>query len=133
MKILKINTEKRRIGTLGEKIAAKHLKKQGYKILEKNFVAEGCEIDIIAKDGDTVVFVEVKTRSFKEDEVLSPAAAVTPDKQRKIIKAAKCYAAYNARDKALRLDVIEVILNETAANEINHIKNAFNYNSAHRG
>ncbi|MBQ7333647.1 MAG: YraN family protein [Clostridia bacterium] len=133
MEILKIKTKKRRIGDLGEKIAAKHLKKQGYKILEKNFVAEGCEIDIIASFGEVVAFVEVKTRSFKEDTLISPSAAVTPEKQRKIIKTAKCYAAYHAHGKILRLDVIEIILDGNKAKEINHIENAFNYNSAHRG
>ncbi len=129
MEILKVKTEKRKIGDLGEKLGAKLLKKEGYKILERNYVAEGCEIDIIAKREDTVVFVEVKTRSYKEGEILSPASAVTPEKQRKIIKAAKSYAAFCARDKALRLDVIEVILDGKRAKEINHIENAFNYNT----
>ena len=130
MEILKVKTKNREIGNLGEKIAAKYLKKQGYKILCKNYVAEGNEIDIIAKDGETVAFIEVKTRSFKDGETLSPASAVTAEKQRKIIKTAKIYAAYCARDKILRLDVIEVILEEKRAKEINHIKNAFNINTS---
>ena len=130
MEILKLKTEKRRIGNLGEKLASRLLKKEGYKILKRNYVAEGNEIDIIAKQGDTVVFVEVKTRNFKEDSELSPAAAVTPEKQRKIIKAAKCYAALFARQNTLRLDVIEVILDGGRAKEINHIENAFNYNTS---
>ena len=130
MKILEVKTEERRIGDLGEKFAGKYLKKHGYKILEKNFVAEGNEIDIIAKKGDTVAFVEVKARSFKEGEVLSPASAVTPEKQRKIIKCAKYYAAYHARGKILRLDIIEVIIDGKRAKEINHIQNAFNYNTS---
>ncbi len=130
MEILKVKTEKRKIGNLGEKLAAKLLKKEGYKILKRNYVAEGCEIDIIARRSDTVVFVEVKTRSYKEGEALSPASAVTPEKQRKIIKAAKCYAAFNAKGNPLRLDVIEVILDGRRAKEINHIENAFNYNTA---
>jgi len=132
MEILKLKTEKRRIGDLGERLAARYLKKHGYKILEKNFVAEGNEIDIIASLGDVVAFVEVKTRSYKEGEALSPAAAVTPEKMRKIIKTAKCYAAYHAHGKILRLDVIEIILDGSKAKEINHIENAFNYNSAHK-
>ena len=130
MEILKLKTEERRIGDLGEKLARKYLKKRGYKILEKNYVATGNEIDIIAKKNDTVVFVEVKARSYKENDTLSPASAVTPEKQRKIIKCAKYYAAYNARDKILRLDVIEVIVDGKRAKEINHIENAFNYNTS---
>ena len=130
MEILKVKTEKRKIGNLGEKIAAKFLKKSGYKILERNFVADGNEIDIIASKGELIAFVEVKSRSFKENVQLSPAAAVTPEKQRKIIKTAKYYAAYNAREKILRLDVIEVIIDGKRAKEINHIENAFNYNTS---
>lgn len=130
MEILKVKTNERKIGNLGEKLARRYLKRRGYKILKKNFVAEGCEIDIIAKRGETVAFVEVKARSFKEGEALSPAAAVTPEKQRKIIKAAKCYAAFNARDAVLRLDVVEVIIVGKRAKEINHIENAFNANTA---
>ena len=133
MQILKVKTKNRRLGDLGEKFAAKYLKKQGYKILEKNFVAEGCEIDIIAKRKDIVIFVEVKARNYKENEIISPSSAVTPDKQKKIIKAAKCYAAFSARDKILRLDVIEIIFGGKKPKEINHIENAFNYNTAHRG
>ena len=130
MESLKIKTEKRRIGNLGEKLAAKFLKKQGYKILKRNFVAEGAEIDIIARRKDTVVFAEVKTRSAKEGENLSPASAVTPEKQRKIIKAAKYYAAYNAKDFILRLDVIEILLESKRKRTINHIENAFNINTS---
>lgn len=130
MEILKIRTRERKIGDLGEKLARRHLKRKGYKILEKNFVAEGCEIDIIAKLGDTIAFVEVKARSFKNGDSLSPASAVIPEKQRKIIKAAKCYAAFRARGNVLRLDVIEVIIEGRRQKEINHIKNAFNYNTS---
>ena len=130
MEILKVKTEKRKLGNLGEKLARRQLKKEGYKILKKNYVAEGAEIDIIAKKRDTVVFVEVKTRSFKEGAVSSPASAVTPEKQRKIIKAAKSYAAFCARDCILRLDVIEVIIDGKRKKEINHIENAFNYNTS---
>ena len=132
MEILKVKTEKRRLGDLGEKLAAKYLKKQGYKILERNYVAEGNEIDIIASRAELIAFVEVKTRSFKSGEALSPAAAVTPEKQRKIIKTAKCYTAFACQDKLLRLDVIEVILDGKKAKEINHIENAFNFNSAYK-
>ena len=130
MKILKVKTEKRRTGDKGEAIACRHLRKKGYKILEKNYVAEGNEIDIIAKKGELVAFVEVKTRSYKEGEILTPSSAVTPEKQRKIIKTAKYYAAFNARNSLLRLDVIEVILDGGRAKEINHIENAFNYNTS---
>ena len=129
MRILKVKTKQRAIGDLGEKIAAKYLKKHGYKILERNFVAWDAEIDIVAKHKDLLAFVEVKTRSVT-DLLPSPASAVTPEKQRKIIKAAKSYAAFCTREYILRLDVIEIIIDGKHAKEINHIENAFNYNTA---
>ena len=133
MEVLKIKTEERRLGNLGEKLAARYLKRKGYKILERNYVNDGNEIDIIATKSGVVAFVEVKARSFKKDTELAPSSAVTPEKQRKIIKTAKYYAAYYARDKILRLDIIEVIIDGKRPKEINHIENAFNYNSANRG
>ena len=89
MNILKILTEKRLKGNLGERAAAKYLKKKGYKILERNLVANGNEIDIVAfdKKRNTVVFTEVKARSIRGIGSFEsrPAASVTPEKQRKII------------------------------------------------
>jgi len=126
MHILKVKTQNRQIGDLGESLAEKYLKSRGYKIIKKNYVYENTEIDIIASTADTVAFVEVKTRSFKENEDITPSRAVTREKQRKIIKAARHYAAFYAKDKILRLDVIEVTVDGKKQKEINHIKNAFN-------
>ena len=67
MKILEILTEKRQIGTIGEDAAAKHLKKNKYRILRKNYVALDYEIDIIAENKDFLVFVEVKTRTVGKE------------------------------------------------------------------
>lgn len=135
MKILEVNTEKRKIGDIGEKIAVKHLKKDGYKILKLNYVAAGYEIDIIAECKDTLAFIEVKTRtvghiSLKEPR---PSSSVTPDKQRKIISTAKYYLATVRNTKHVSLDVIEVYLNNDGTeNKTIHIKNAFNLNTAYR-
>ena len=68
---------RRQLGDHGEDLAAAALKKQGYKILERNYVTPLGEIDLIARQGKTVVFVEVKTR--KSDRFGSPQEAVTPD------------------------------------------------------
>ena len=132
MKILEIKTKKRLIGDTGEAIAKKYLKKQGYKILKTNYVALGNEIDIISEKDGTVAFIEVKTRSFGKENPSEPrpSSSVTPDKQRKIINAAKFYAKYNANGKALRLDVIEILLDGKDTKEINHIEGAFNINTA---
>lgn len=135
MKILEVRTEKRKIGDIGENIAQKHLKKDGYKILKLNYVAVGNEIDIIAESKDTIAFIEVKTRTVghTNPKEIRPAAAVTPEKQRKIISTAKYYLGIIRNTKRVSLDVIEVYLNSDGTeNKVLHIKNAFNLNTAYR-
>ena len=114
MKILELLTEKRKIGNKGEKAAEKLLKKSGYKILERNYVAEGHEIDIIACDREHTVFCEVKTRTLGRENPCEPrpASAVTPEKQRKIISTAKYYNSIKNCGRKMRFDVIEIFLDE---------------------
>lgn len=138
MKILKILTPTRKIGNLGERKAARLLKRKGYRILEKNYVAAGAEIDIIARNKDVIAFVEVKTRniSYLGYKEARPASAVTPEKQRKIIRAASHYVNRHKNNLRLRLDVIEVYTENNASNkakvkEIKHIEGAFDLNSAY--
>ena len=134
MKILEVNTEKRKIGDIGEKIAKKHIKKDGYKILKSNYVAAGYEIDIIAENNDTIAFIEVKTRTVGHTSPKEPrpSSSVTPDKQRKIISTARYYLVSARNTKRVSLDVIEVYLNsDRTENKTVHIKNAFNLNTAY--
>ena len=136
MNILKVLTERRMTGNFGEGEAARLLKKKGYKILAKNHVEGDGEIDIIAADSEFTVFVEVKTRRYGVDNPVEPraAASVTPEKQRRIIKVAKTYLAYNPTDKKVRFDVIEVYYDTEGAKrrvrEINHLEGAFDLNTA---
>ena len=135
MKILELLTKKRSLGNRGEKEACRYLKKHGYKILRRNFVAEDAEIDIVAECAEATVFVEVKTRTreAQSPHEARPACAVTPEKQRKIIRASKFFPR-NPK-KAMRFDVIEVIYSredEVRPIEINHLISTFNYNTAHR-
>ncbi len=136
MNILKILTPKRKLGNLGEDAACKLLKKKGFKILERNYVAFNNEIDIIAKQGDLTVFVEVKTRTLGKENPNEPrpASAVTPEKQRSIIRTAKCYISKNCIAGRFRFDVIEVFASDDGKHiriaEIKHLQNAFNYNSS---
>ncbi len=137
MKILEILTRQRLTGNFGENAAKKHLKRSGYKVIETNYVALNNEIDIIAENKTTIAFVEVKTRSVdsKNKSEYRPAAAVTPEKQRKIIKAAKYYLASSPTiNKKARLDVIEVYVSDLQGRKkvekIFHIENAFNQNTA---
>ena len=134
MNILKVLTRSRKIGNIGEDIAAAYLKKKGYKILERNYDDGEFEIDIIAENKTALIFVEVKTRTrtHEHSSETSPSSAVTPEKQRRIIKSANLYLSARRAKKDIRLDIIEVFLNEdTSENETHHIENAFNLNTAY--
>ena len=121
------------IGRLGEAYAAKFLKKNGYRILEKNKHESHNEIDLIVTDKDYLVFVEVKARSVSEDFHLpygSPASAVDRQKQRRTVRAAQTYlmsCRKKDQEKQPRMDVIEVFLEKDTHKllKINHIVNAF--------
>jgi len=114
---------RQQFGKESESLAVRHLRKNGYKILEQNYRNKLGEIDIIAKEKGTLVFVEVKAR--KSELFGNPKWAVTPKKQRKISMVALYYlkATKQTRVKA-RFDVISISL--TADNpRIEIIKNAF--------
>ena len=110
-------------GKKGEELAAKHLIKNGYKILERNFRKPYGEIDIIAQKGENIVFVEVKTR--KNDSYGTPSEFVTVKKQSRIKKAAYTYIQENDLDAEFTFDIIEVYLDKGKLQKINHIINAF--------
>jgi putative endonuclease len=111
------------LGHLGEKLAARHLKQRGRKILYRNFRgAKGGEIDLVCRHGDTLVFVEVKTRS--SEDFGRPFEAVDPKKRRRIVQGAMAWLRLiDLPDLAFRFDVVEVLLPEPA--EIRVIENAF--------
>ncbi len=113
-------TNKRMIGAIGEDIAEKYLKKHGYKILERNFHASRlAEIDIIAREKETLVFIEVKFRSSQRFG--RACEAVTPKKQHNIRLAAQAYIMLKHNfDVPVRFDVVEI-----NGKEITLIKNAF--------
>jgi len=98
---------KRSKGNIGENLACQFLKKQGYKIIERNFYSRVGEIDIIAQDDDTLVFVEVKTRWSKRFG--TAAESVTPWKLKSIIKTAQYYKLLHPElPESLRIDVVAV-------------------------
>lgn len=137
MNILKILTSKRKTGNFGEDAAVKFLKKNGYKILERNYVANGYEIDIIARKNDITAFIEVKTRNVRNLGIKEarPACSVTPEKQRKIISAASYYRGCVRLEGRMRFDVIEVYIetaiSETSVKDIKHLTNTFDKNTAY--
>ncbi len=122
-------SEKRKIGDKGEDVAAKYLKRHGYRILYRNYTFDKAEIDIVAKNRHTVVFVEVKTTSSDLSESIKPPSSYVDErKKQNLIKAARSIV-YDTANKSqagcdYRFDVIEVYLNRKKP-EINHIENAF--------
>ena len=108
-----------RLGLAGEERAAEFLKAKGYRLLERNFAVPGGEIDIIAQDKKTLVFVEVKARAYTAFG--GPLMAVTPAKQKKIAHTAEVYLqAKGLKFDSIRFDVVCVL-----PEKIEHIENAF--------
>ena len=118
-------------GRLGEAIAAKFLKKSGFKILERNRHQSHNELDLIAVNKEFLVFCEVKTRSVEKDLYSpygTPASSVTRGKQMRTIKAAQAYLTQTKHnEKQPRFDVIEIFLDKETHKllKLNHIPNAF--------
>lgn len=120
-----------KIGRWGEAKAARYYRLLGYRVVRKNWHVVHKEIDLIVEDKTHLVFVEVKTRST---DFQRPAAAVTVEKQRLLISAAKSYLKQNPTNKQTRFDVVEVYATVTPhallghrikLGKINAIQNAF--------
>lgn len=109
-------------GIIGEEIAIKYLRSQGYKILDRNYRTNIGEIDIVAVKKDLLIFIEVKARS--NINYGYPYEAVNWQKQEKIIKTSYIYLKHKHLDKyQIRYDIIEIFLQNEP--KINHIENAF--------
>lgn len=122
-----MTSTKRRFGDLGEKAAAKYLKEKGYEIVETNFQnnlgKRLGEIDIIAKDGDELVFAEVKTRELQRYGDTLPEENITYSKLRKLAKIANLYMRMNNLDNMdYRFDAVSVWLDlDKKTAKIKHI------------
>ncbi|MDQ3713208.1 MAG: YraN family protein [Acidobacteriota bacterium] len=127
----------RRVGELGEELAAQFLIKNGYRLVVANFkvpvgrslggVSVSGEIDLIAFDEDILCFVEVKTRS--SEDFAAPVAAVNLRKQRQITRTARMYRKIFRLDRVkFRYDVVSIILNENAKPKIEIFKGFWNEN-----
>jgi putative endonuclease len=118
------NLDAQKKGFSGELIAAAYLEQNNYKIIIRNFHSSRGEIDIVARDQDEIVFVEVK--AYSSGNLNDPFQAITRRKQAHIIHAAKTFLLANGfRNFNCRFDVIAVDCNNKL-NKIRHIKNAFN-------
>ena len=115
------------LGSSAERAAADFLRERGYHVLERNFRCRGGEIDLVALDGSTLVFIEVKMRRTIARG--APIEAVTPQKQARVRKAAQSYLTFCGRIfQRIRFDVISV-MQTPRTRDITHLKSAFS-NSA---
>jgi len=121
-----IDTRKK-LGNRGEKIAGNFLRKQGYQIIEKNYHSRLGEIDIVAREDESIVFVEVKTR--RSTDFGLPEEALSYDKRRRLSKLALGYLAHRRiKDTNCRFDVVSILMDNKKVRKVKHIeliKNAF--------
>jgi putative endonuclease len=118
-----MRNRRQKFGERGETLAARYLKRSGYKIIEQNYRTKLGEIDIIARENKTIVFIEVKSR--RSIRYGSPKWAVTPDKQRRISKVALYYLKTTEQsDIKARFDVVAITSNRDQP-QIEIVKNAF--------
>lgn len=110
------------LGKAGEEAAVELLLSKGYQILHRNWKCGRKELDIVARQQDTLVFVEVKTR--QSDLYGNPFEAVSEIKIRRVMLAANAYVCHFKWDNPVRFDIISVILSKDGL-KLNHIENAF--------
>ena len=116
----------KRVGNVGEAMAVNFLKDKGYKIVELNYANKIGEIDIIASDKGTLVFVEVKLR--KSDKFAQAAEFVDFHKQNRLRSTAEIYLSQNPTQLQPRFDVVEIYApqgTQTISPEIHHLEDAF--------
>jgi len=113
-----------RHGELGERAAKRYLRRQGLKFLVANFRSDRGEIDVVCRDADCLVFVEVKTRS--SEEWVRPAAAVNAERRRRLSRAALDYLRLLKNPPVkIRFDIVEVLLCDGTVHELRHLPNTF--------
>jgi len=113
-----------RRGQLGERAARKHLRRLGLKFLTANFRSARGEVDLVLRDGDCLVFAEVKTRS--SEGWTRPAAAVDARKRRLLSQAALDYLRLLRNPEVkIRFDIVEVLLSDGKVREVRHLPNTF--------
>lgn len=110
------------LGKQGEALAAAYLQKKGFVIKEKNYRQKVGEIDIIAQEGNTLVFVEVKTRTTLRFG--QPYEAITQQKQKQLRRVAEDYLSRNKKqDSIVRFDVVSILMNSGKPPTIEHLSN----------
>jgi putative endonuclease len=115
---------KRRLGRRGEEIAVAYLRRQGYRVLARNWRCTAGELDIVAREEGTLAFVEVRTR--RGDRFGTPEESITPTKQAKLVELAQTYLQENGlTDQNWRIDVVAVEMDwGSRVKRVNLIRNA---------
>jgi putative endonuclease len=117
-------SSRQQLGKRGEAAAAKFLRNLGYRIAARNYRCPVGEVDIIALDGSTIVFVEVKSRTSAD--AADPEITVHGQKRRRLTRAAKYFLSRKSGlDPPCRFDVVAVVLPETGPVEVEHFIDAF--------
>lgn len=111
------------LGSEGEDLAVRFLQKKGYRIVARNYKTPVGEIDIIARDGDTTVFIEVKTRT--DISFGYPYEAVNKRKRQKLKNLALLYLKRQGKESPVRFDVLSIFCMDNGKKDIEHIKDAF--------
>jgi len=120
-----------RFGQLGERAAKKHLQRHGLKYLTANFRTPRGEIDLVFRDRDCLVFIEVKTRS--SEDWVRPAAAVDKERRGRLTRAGLDYLRLLRNPPVkVRFDIVEVLLEDGRVREIRHLPNSFPMSQPHR-
>jgi putative endonuclease len=119
-----VNDYKQRLGRRGEEIAAAYLQQQGYRLLIRNWRCSTGEIDVVAREGETLAFVEVRTR--RGGGFGTPEESVTPAKQARLVELAQTYMQENGlMDENWRIDVVAVEMDRRGrVTRLNLIRNA---------
>ena len=116
--------ERKELGARGEEAAARHLRRQGFRILHRNFTCSIGEIDITARKGNLLAIVEVKTR--RSDEFAPPEMSVTATKKRRIARLATHYARrFGLESLVRRFDIVAVVMEPSGRVRLEHFQGAF--------
>lgn len=110
-------------GKAGEEFAAAHLRRLGFEILETNWRHRKLEVDIIAKEGEMLVFVEVKTRSY--DYFGRPEEFISPAQQARLARAAAVFMEKIGHEWAIRFDVVSILKKKEGGFAVELIRDAF--------
>ena len=114
--------EHNKLGEIGEELAVEHLVKNGYDILERNYTYQKAEVDIIAQKEQTLVVVEVKTRSTADFG--NPQDFLKPKQIKRLVMAVDAYINENDLDVEVRFDIIAIVI-EGKTIDLEHLEDAF--------